>query len=155
VRIREAVSADVVALAALITRAYQVEAFFVDGDRAYADDVRACMRRGRFLLLEDDDGSVAGCVYVEVRGTRGYVGMLSIDPARQRRGLGRRLIAAAEDLCRSAGCRDMELEVVNLRTELPPFYRHLGYAEHGTRPFPDVRRLKQPCHFIVMTKRLS
>jgi hypothetical protein len=62
------------------------------------------------------------------------------------------MIAAAEDHCRNAGCREMELEVVNLRTELPPFYRKFGYLETGTRPFPDVEKSKLPCHFIVMSK---
>ena len=49
----------------------------------------------------------------------------------------------------------MELEVVNLRTELPPFYTRFGYAPSGTRPFPDKEFAKLPCHFIVMTKPLQ
>jgi GNAT superfamily N-acetyltransferase len=78
--------------------------------------------------------------------------MLSIDPSRQKQGLGARLMAAAEARCQEAGCHEMELEVVNLRTELPPFYRRFGYAEMGTRPFTDPSKI--PCHFIVMTKPL-
>ena len=140
-------------LAALISKAYEVEAFFKIGDRTDAADVRDRMRRGRFLVL-DAPGGIAGCVYVVVNGDRGYFGLLSIDPARQKQGLGARLIAAAEDACRSAGCHEMEIEVVNLRTELPPFYRRFGYEEAGTRPFPDVERATRPCHFIVMTKPL-
>ena len=88
--------------------------------------------------------TLAGCVYVVIHGETGYFGMLSIDPARQGQGLGRQLIAAAEAHCRNAGCRQMELEVVNLRTELPPFYRRFGYAETGTRPFPDQRAGEAP-----------
>jgi GNAT superfamily N-acetyltransferase len=141
------------ALAALISKAYEVEAFFKIGDRTDAADVRDRMRRGRFLVL-DVPGGIAGCVYIVVNGDRGYFGLLSIDPARQKQGLGARLIAAAEDACRSAGCREMEIEVVNLRTELPPFYRRFGYQEAGTRTFPDVERATRPCHFIVMTKAL-
>jgi hypothetical protein len=49
----------------------------------------------------------------------------------------------------------MEMLIVNLRTELPPFYRRLGYAESGTAPFPDNGRAKQPCHFIRMSKPLA
>jgi GNAT superfamily N-acetyltransferase len=81
--------------------------------------------------------------------------MLSIDPPRQGRGLGARLIAEAEDYCRRARCTEMELEVVNLRIELPPFYRRFGYVERGTRPFTDTERASQPCHFIVMSKPLT
>ena len=64
------------------------------------------------------------------------------------------MITAAEDLCRQAGCTHMELLVVNLRTELPPYYRQLGYVEAGTRPFPDPETTTQPCHFVVMCKEL-
>jgi GNAT superfamily N-acetyltransferase len=141
------------ALAKLISLAYRVEDFFKIGDRTDADDVRARMRDGAFLAL-DDAGVMAGCVYVKMHDDVGYFGMLSIDPARQGQGLGTRLITAAEQFCRDAGCRVMELEVVNLRTELPPFYRRFGYVESGTRPFPDHEKAKLPCHFIVMSKPL-
>lgn len=150
---RVAVPADARAVAALISLAYRVEDFFKIGDRTDEDDVLARMQKSAFLLLEDE-GTLAGCVYVDVRGETGYFGMLSIDPSRQGQGLGSRLIAAAEDHCRAAGCRVMELEVVDLRTELPAFYRRFGYVEAGTRPFTDHERAKLPCHFIVMTKSL-
>jgi GNAT superfamily N-acetyltransferase len=152
--IRIAVPADAPALSALISLAYRVEDFFKIGDRTDPDDVRARMKDGAFLILEDADRTMVGCVYVTTRGETGYFGMLSIDPARQGQGLGAQTIAAAEDYCRRAGCREMELEVVNLRTELPPFYRKFGYTESGTRPFADHERSKLPCHFIVMTKRI-
>ncbi len=145
---------DAPAVAALISLAYRVEDFFKTGDRTDEADVRARMARSAFLLLEDDAGALAGCVYVDVRGETGYFGMLSVDPTRQGQGLGARLIAAAEVHCRNAGCREMELEVVHLRTELPPFYRRFGYLESGTRPFFDQERATLPCHLIVMTKSL-
>ena len=143
------------AVAALVTLAYRVEAFFVTGDRTNAADVRRRMQRGEFLVLEDPPGVLAGCVYVELRSDRGYFGMLSVDPARQGHGFGRALVAEAEARCQAAGCHEMEIEVVNLRTELPPFYRRLGYGEGGTRPFPSDERVTQPAHYIVMTKPLA
>jgi GNAT superfamily N-acetyltransferase len=151
--LREATGADVDAVTALINAAYVVEAFFKIGDRTSAAEVRARMERGRFLVL-DADGTLAGCVFVSAAQERGYFGTLSVDPRRQRQGLGPRLIAAAEQWCRDAGCTEMELEVVNLRTELPPYYRRFGYLERGTRPFPDWERATRPCYFIVMSKPL-
>ena len=155
---RIAVPRDARAVAALISLAYRVEDFFKIGDRTDEADVLSRMGKGEFLLLEDqgeeEGGALVGAVYVVIHGETGYFGMLSIDPARQGHGLGRQLIAAAEAHCRNAGCRQMELEVVNLRTELPPFYRRFGYAETVTRPFPDHEQAKLPCHFIVMTKSL-
>jgi GNAT superfamily N-acetyltransferase len=153
VTVRVADRTDADRLARLITLAYQVEAFFVEGDRTDREDVLARMQRGVFLVLEET-GGLAGCVFVEIGGAVGYFGMLSIDPARQRQGLGARLVAEAERYCRDAGCTTMEIEVVNLRQELPPFYRRLGYAESGTRRFPDTQRATKPCHFIVMEKPL-
>ena len=152
--IRTAVPDDAPVLAALISLAYRVEDFFKIGDRTDPDDVRAHMDEGTFLVLEDRD-TVAGCVFVKIDDETGYFGMLSVDPARQGQGLGIRMITVAEDHCRAAGCREMELEVVNLRTELPPFYRKFGYVEAGTRPFPDLEKSKLPCHFIVMSKPLG
>ena len=81
--------------------------------------------------------------------------MLSIDPAHQGRGLGRLLIDAVESRCRAAGCPRMKIHIVNLREELPPFYRRLGYVEDGTLPFSTPEEATRPCHFIVMTKALG
>jgi len=154
-KIRVAESRDAAAAAKLISLAYRVEDFFKIGDRTDEADVLARMKKAAFLLLEDDEGALAGCVYVAIREDTGYFGMLSIDPARQGQGLGSNLIAAAENYCRERGCQTMELEVVNLRTELPPFYARFGYAPSGTRPFPDTEFAILPCHFIVMTKPLQ
>ncbi len=151
-RLRTATPDDAGTLAALINRAYRVEDFFKHGDRTDTDDVRARMGRGAFLVLEDEAGTVAGGVYVQIDGERGYFGMLSIDPARQKQGLGAQLVAAAEARCLAAACRVIEIEVVSLRTELPPYYRRFGYEEAGTRPFTDPSKI--PCHFILMARTL-
>ena len=154
-KIRSATPGDAKALAGLISLAYRVEDFFVIGDRTNEAQVLALMEKSTLLLLEGESSELIGSVYVDVRGDTGYFGMLSIDPARQGRGFGARLIDAAERLCIDAGCSTMEIEVVNLRTELPDFYRRRGYAETGTRPFSPNERTKLPCHFIVMMKPLS
>lgn len=48
----------------------------------------------------------------------------------------------------------MDLRIVNLREELPPFYRRLGYVETGTAPFQEEIKSKLPCHFVLMSKPL-
>lgn len=151
--LRPATTDDVDRIVAVINAAYRVEDFFKIGDRIDAAGVRHEMERGTFLVLEDDHG-LAGCVYVEVTGELGYFGLLSIDPTRQGKGHGTTLLRAAEEFCRGAGCREMEILVVNLRTELPPYYRRHGYVEAGTRPFPHEERTSRPCHFVVMKKPL-
>jgi len=154
-RIRTARPSEASAVAALISLAYRVEDFFKVGDRTDETEVLALMRKSAFLVMEDDNEALMACVYVDVRGDTGYFGMLSVDPVRQGHGLGARLVQAAEEYCRDAGCRAMEIDVVNLRTELPEFYRRFGYAEAGTRPFTAGEETKLPCHYIVMTKVLA
>lgn len=151
--IRQSGPADAEAIAEVVNAAFQVERFFVDGDRTSPEQVREMLGQGTFLLAKRDRRLLA-CVYVELRGDHGYFGMLSVDPARQGEGLGRLLVEAAEEHVRLAGCTAMDIQVVDLRTELPPFYRRLGYVEVGTRPVAPDPLLKRPCRFILMRKEL-
>jgi GNAT superfamily N-acetyltransferase len=153
-RIRLAQGADVEALVGLINMAFLVELPFIEGDRINADGVREYMKKGKFLLAEDSVG-LAGCVYVEVRGDRGYLGLLGVEPRRQRTGLGRKLMDAAEDFFRTANCVAIDLRIVSARAPLSTFYRHLGYVETGTAPLPPDAPAKVPCHFILMSKSLA
>ena len=153
--IRPAITSEIDTLVELINAAYVVERFFKTGDRIDAARVAALMDRGAFLVEAEPGDRIAGCVFVEVRaGRRGYFGLLAVDPARQHGGTGRRLIAAAEVFCRNAGCVAIDIRVVNLRTELPPFYKKLGYSEIGTEPYDD-QDATRPCHFLVMSKPLA
>lgn len=153
---RFADESDQEALLTLINHAFAVEAFFIRGDRLSRQRLQQHMRAGRFLLAEED-GQLLGCVYVELHGDHAYLGLLSVDPARQNTGLGRRMVASAEEFAREMGARRMDLTVVNLRIELPPWYQKLGYALAGTEPIREemVPRVTQPCHFIRMSKTLG
>jgi ribosomal protein S18 acetylase RimI-like enzyme len=154
VRIRPAQETDVESLACLINSAFRVELPFIEGDRTNPDGVRAYMEKGKFLLAEDAAG-LAGCVYVELRGDRGYLGLLGVEPARQGSGLGRKLMDAAERHFRQAGCVAVDLRVISPRTPLPTFYRHLGYVETGTAPFAPGIPVKVPCRYILMSKNIA
>ena len=94
-------------------------------------------------------------MYVELRVQRAYFGLLGVGPSRQGQGLGRKMVEEAEDYARAAGCEFMDLRIVNLRSELPPFYRRLGYVESGAEPFTADAMPSQPCHFIRMSKPLG
>jgi GNAT superfamily N-acetyltransferase len=152
---RTAETADAENIARLVNIAFRPERFFIDADRTDPDKVRGLLQKGRFLLAEET-GTLVGCVYVELRGERGYFGLLAVDPARQRAGMGSLLIEAAENYCRAAGCLFMDLTIVNLRKELPGYYRRRGYEENGTLPFPqDQHPPKMPCHLVRMSKPLG
>lgn len=103
--------------------------------------------------LNKDLGLVASA-YTEIAGDHIYIGMVSVEPRHQGRGLGRQLMTAAEAHGRARGCRVADINVVNLRTELPPFYHRLGYVETGTRPFGDEHVATRACHLVTMAKPL-
>jgi predicted N-acetyltransferase YhbS len=152
-QIRTAEPADTHAIARLVNAAFRPERFYIDSDRIDAEEVGDLLKKGQFFLLVED-GELAGCVYAELRGERGYFGLLAVDPQRQRSGIGARLIATAERHCRSAGCRFTDLTFVNLRQQLPGYYRRFGYVENGTLPFPADQVPKVPIHLIQMSKAL-
>ena len=155
IRRADAREADVIAR--IVNQAYRVEDFFKVGDRTDAGEIAGLLQKDLFLVAEEPDGGIAGCVYVAIKEGRGYFGMLSVVPVYQGNGLGRRLVDAAEEHCRAEGCAEMDLWVVNLREELPPWYAKLGYTETGSAPWPEdsLHELSRPAHFIIMSKTLK
>lgn len=154
-RIRQAGPGDVARIVDLVNRAYEVEwEFRVRGPRTDPADVTQHMQSGAFLLAEEGDATV-GCVYVTAQDGRGYFGMLSVEPARQGSGVGRRLVGAAEEYCRKAACEQLSIYVVDRREVLFPWYRSQGYTETGRQPFPAPERLTRPAEMVVMSKQLS
>jgi GNAT superfamily N-acetyltransferase len=153
--VRRASRSEAAAIAALVNRAYEVERSFKVGDRTTVEEIERLAEDGAFLVLDGAQGGLAAAVHVRAEGGRASFGMLSVDPDLQRAGIGRRLVAIAESYCQAQGCHLMEIAVVNLREDLPPFYRRLGYEVSGTAPFPAPGELTRPAHFILMAKPLS
>lgn len=156
---RVATLADVPELVRVVNLAYRVEDFFINGDRTDAADVSRRLSKpdAAFLVVPGSDagGTLAGAVYLEVRGERGYFGMLSVDPGYQKRGIGRILTDAVEAYCRARGCAWIDIDVVNLREELPAFYARLGFTPGGTAPFHDPAKLTRDAHLVRMSKPLE
>ena len=170
--IRTASPADIPALIDLVHSAYRGdrarggwthEADLLEGQRTDAEALTAIIAdpTQRILLAEDGDG-LAGCVQISDKGEgTAYLGLLSIAPERQARGLGRLLIEAAEAQARrDFGARSMEMTVIRQREELVAYYERRGYVRTGEeRPFPlDDPRFGIPkrrdLSFVVLTKRL-
>lgn len=156
VRIRVGLPHEAEPIASLINRAFMVERVAFDGDRTSPQKVCELFESGLFLVAEFQSSLVA-CVFVEPRGNRGLLGLLAVDPAHEGKGLGRRLMHAAEDHARGARLHALELRVISPRAEtLQPFYLKLGYLQTGTAPLdataPDP---KVPCHYITMVKNVS
>ena len=155
VRIRIATPADVSAIVVVTNSAFAIETF-IDGPRADEEHLTTQMQNGSFLVAQDPAGHVLASIYIELRGKRGYFGMLAVDPSHQSQGLGLAMVQAAEDHCRKQRCTAVDIAVLSLRPELLPFYRKLGYIEMATEEFHPSRPLKPgvECHCIVMSKAL-
>ncbi len=150
---RPAEPADAPSIARLVNAAFQPERFFIDADRTSPEKISALIKKGRFILLFEAD-QMTGSVYAELRGDRGYFGLLAVDPKHQRCGIGGRLIAAADDYCRSAGCKFIDLTFVNVRRELSGYYQRFGYKDNGVLPFPPEQKPNRPVHLVLMSKSL-
>jgi ribosomal protein S18 acetylase RimI-like enzyme len=151
--VRDAHVDDVAALVSLINEAYIVEQFFVTGPRVSEADILTLMEKGTLLVGSSPRNEIVGSVYIEKRGERGYIGLLSVSPAVQGRGIGSSMMESAENRLASEGCVAVDIRVVSLRTELPPFYERLGYRHQGTEAFDDPRKTRA-CHFLKMSKEI-
>jgi len=155
---RDATSKDIPELVRIINNAYRVEDFFIDGNRTNADDVRVRIEQpdACFIVIDSpDSATLAAAVWVEVQEKRGHFAVLSVDPAFQGKGLARVLIDAVEEHCRKAGCEWLDIEVVDLRLELPLFYAKFGFQQNGSAPFTDTGKLKREASLTLMTKKLT
>ena len=154
-QLRLAQHADAERLVKVINAAFRrAESYIIDRDRVDLELVASLLAKGEFLVAENE-AALAGCVYLERRGERAYLGLLSVAPERQNQGVGSTLMREAERRSARAGCRFMDLRIVNLRRENHAFYTRRGYVETGTEPFPPELETKLPCQFINMSKPLA
>lgn len=152
---RLAQATDAERLVAVINAAFRkAESYIIDRDRVDLDLMDSLLAKGEFLVAEDET-AVAGCVYLELRGDRAYLGLLAVAPEIQKGGVGSMLMREAEQRCARAGCRFMDLRIIDLRKDNHAFYKRRGYVETGTEPFRPDLETKRPCHFVNMSKPLG
>ena len=163
---------DLPALHALIESAYRGntarrgwshEADLLEGQRTDLDALDATLADpAQHLLVLRDHDELRACVVLADKGAGlAYLGLLTVDPSRQSAGLGRLILAAAEDhgAAHFAATR-IEMTVIAQREELIAWYERRGYARTGEqRPFPahDPRfglPKRDDLAFVVLEKRL-
>jgi len=91
----------------------------------------ALARRGpnSAVLVGRDGGALVATVMVGHDGHRGWVYYVAVDPGRQGNGLGRTIMAAAEDWLREAGVPKLQLLVRRENAKAGAFYQSLGFEE--------------------------
>ncbi len=148
---------------ALAEQSWSFETSYITGNRTSEALLREEIAGGVQFLLAKEDGSAAlqGCVSLQA-STPGkwYLGSLTVDPALQNTGFGRKLLCSAEEYAVERGALVMEMTVVNVRNALISWYERRGYHRTGaTRPFPygDNRfgtPTRKDLEFIVLEKHL-
>lgn len=113
------------------------------------------------ILLAEQGGALTGCVQLSAKGDGiFYLGLLSVAPAAQAAGLGKRLLQAAETEASRAGGHAIEMTVIRQRPELIAYYQRRGYVlTSEARPFPygDPRfghPTRDDLDFVVLVKAL-
>ncbi len=156
--------ADVPALATLINQAYRgapatpgwtTEAHLLDGPRIGENHLREMLLPANgertALLKYVADSVIMGCVYLEIKGDAVYLSTLAVAPAAQGHGVGRQLLAAAEEYARQHGCTRIKISVLSARPELVAWYERYGYQRTGkSEAFPENTEFGRPRQPLVL-----
>jgi ribosomal protein S18 acetylase RimI-like enzyme len=169
-KISEASISDIPQLLKLINSAYRGEdakkgwtheANLIDGDiRTDENSLKQVIKTpGAAILKYEEEGSLLGCVYLQKKGDRLYLGMLSVSPDRQAQGIGKKLLDAANDHAKFNHCSVIEMTVISVRKELIQWYERNGYHPTFKRePFPNDGRFgnpRQQLEFIYLEKNVQ
>ncbi len=161
---------DIPSLVTLVNSAYRGdaarkgwthEADLISGTvRIDENALKEIIQKSDSMLLKctNDKGELIGCVYLDKQKDKLYLGMLSVSPDIQAKGVGKRLLQAAEDYAYQQQVYRIVMTVIDVRKELIAWYGRNGYMDTGMRePFPDDGRFgipKTPLEFVVLEKAL-
>jgi N-acetylglutamate synthase-like GNAT family acetyltransferase len=161
---------DIPELVVLINSAYRgesskkgwtTEANLIGGQRIDDEGLTEQMSDPNSVILKNTnkDGHITGCVYLQKRSEKLYLGMLTVSPTLQANGLGRQLLEAAENYARSINYHSITMTVITTRTELLDWYERRGYDKTGeVIPLQITERngiLNQPIEMFKLEKSLT
>jgi len=112
------------------------------------DDYAALIAEGAVRVLQEDDGTIAAILVLLPKTDHLLLDNIAVRPDRQGCGLGRRLIAVAEDETRRLGHAELRLYTHETMTENIALYKRLGFVETGRGREAGYDR-------VFMTKRLG
>lgn len=145
-------------------KGWTTEADFLDGQRVDIESLREIIAKDEaaILIAEDEDtDTIVGCVQLEKQGTDLYLGMLTVSPELQKKGIGLMLLKESEAFAEFWDCTHIAMTVIAIRTELITWYEKHGFKKTGEKkPFPygnerfGIPKV-QDLYFEVLKKRLS
>ncbi|MFH6957720.1 GNAT family N-acetyltransferase [Flavobacterium aquidurense] len=167
--ITKATLQDIPSLNLLINSAYRgetskkgwtTEAHLLEGKRTTEEELTAIIldSKNTFLKFTENDQIIGSVLLVE-KEHQLYVGMLTVSPELQNSGIGKQLLAEAENHGKSLGLSTLSMTVVSVRAELIAWYKRHGYEDTGERePFQSsdihINISDQPLEFIYLEKRI-
>ncbi len=158
---------DIPALVALINSAYRgegskqgwtTEADLIGGLRTDVADLLAVFNDPdtTFYKYTDENSAIIGCVRLQKKGDKLYLGMLTVSPMLQAKGIGKQLLQVAETHARQQNCRAIFMTVFSARPELIAWYERHGYRQTGEvipfQPNEKFEIVNQPLEFWVLEK---
>ena len=154
---------DIPALVALLDSAYRGEGskqgwtseadLFIGEKRTDEATVTELMKRpgAVFLKYMNDEDVIEGCVLLHKKENRLYLGMFSVSPSAQGKGIGKKILVAADEYARDQNCSSIYMTVITVRKELIAWYEKNGYSKTGsTVPFPVDERYGVPTQQLEM-----
>jgi GNAT superfamily N-acetyltransferase len=146
--IRAAIAADVPAIRKIVEEAYRHYIPRIGKPPGpMLDDYAARVSEGVVWVIEEDC-SLAGVIVLLPRPDCLLLDNIAVAPARQRAGLGRRLLAFAEAEAARRGYPEVRLYTHQTMTENQRLYAAIGYEETGRRSESGYER-------VFMRKRLA
>jgi Predicted acetyltransferase len=139
---------------------WTTEADLLDGTRIdEAALLELLQKPDTFILKYEEQSTLMGCVELRKEGDKLYLGMLSVKPDTQGKGIGKKLLAAAEVFAKEKKCPKIFMTVISVRKELIDWYVRHGYQLTGEKkPFivPDTRWgiPKNQLEFVVLEKSM-
>jgi ribosomal protein S18 acetylase RimI-like enzyme len=107
-----------------------------------------------FLKYVNEDGEIEGCVLLHKKENRLYLGMFSVSPKTQGKGIGKKMLSAADEYALKQNCNLIYMTVITVREELIAWYERNGYQRTGrVLPFPVDERYgvpTQPLEMLVL-----
>lgn len=144
-------------------RGWTTEADLLGGQRTDSDLIREIINSENSVILVAENevtGKIGGCVQLEKQDQTCYLGMLTVSPLLQGKGLGAEIVEEAEAFAQFWDCNRIYMTVIAQRAELITWYEDRGYQKTGeTKPFPyGDEKFGLPkvddLHFVVLQKSI-
>ncbi|WP_374172372.1 GNAT family N-acetyltransferase [Flavobacterium tructae] len=158
---------DIPALTVLINSAYRgesskkgwtTEANLLEGKRTDEQEMTEIFLDPKNTILKyTENDQIIGSVLLVEKGHQLYLGMLTVSPELQNSGIGKKMLAEAENHAKALGLSSIIMTVISVREELIAWYKRHGYVDTGEREaFPvseiHVTISEKPLEFIYLEK---